>query len=116
MQYPIQIIFQRTDAVIESEAAVFEAIGRLESFCDHIVGCEVFIRGPEASDQNIYVVSLKVRTPDCEITVNGDRRAAPEHRELRRALDDAFSHAERELRSLSLPLCTCSGRATRLIA
>jgi hypothetical protein len=107
MQYPIEVILQRTDDTPEVEEAAFQAVGQLAQFCDHILGCQVFIRGPAASDDGVYVVNLKVRTPDCEITIAGARRRNEAHRELSAALRDAFGQAARELRALALPLCTC---------
>jgi hypothetical protein len=109
MQYPVEVILQRTAGSAEVEACVFDAVGQLEEFCDHILGCQVFICGPDATDAGIFAVNLKVRTPDCEITIAGHRRRDCAHRDLRSALHDAFSHAERELRALALPLCSCSG-------
>ena len=109
MQYPVEVILQRTAGTPELEASVFEAVGQLEELCDYILGCQVFIRGPAASDQGVYVVSLKLRTPDCEITIAGNRQSDPTHVVLESALRDAFAQARRELHALALPLCTCSG-------
>ena len=108
MQYPVEVILQRAQASPDIGASVFDAVSGLEHFCDHILGCQVFVRGPEASDDGVYVVSLKIRTPDAEITIAGSRLNNPEHRSLQAALRDAFAQARRELHLLALPLCTCS--------
>lgn len=108
MQYPIELICQRTPPTHEVEADVFEAIRQLGGYCDHITGCQVLIRGPAHSDDGAYTVSLKLRTPDAEMTIAGGRPGRPEHRSLKLALRDAFAQAY-ELRMLELPLCSCSG-------
>lgn len=109
MRYPIEVILQRCESLPDAEADVFASIAQLEEFCDHILRCQVFIRGPSAGDEQVYGVNLIVCTPDAEITISGGRSSCREHRDLRRALDDAFAQAARGLHELALPLCTCSG-------
>lgn len=115
MRYPVELICQRTPPTPEVEAEVFDAIQQLEGYCDHITGCQVLVRGPSASASG-YTVSLKLRTPDAEMTIAGGRRNAPERCSLKLALREAFAQAAYELRMLDLPLCSCRGATTTLHA
>lgn len=107
MQHPIELILENTAATPEIEASVFEAVGRLERFCDHITACQVFIKGPATG--NGYAVRLKVCTPECEVLVTGRGRNDSASGTLRHVLQDAFARAECELSELGEPHCICSG-------
>jgi hypothetical protein len=109
MHYPVEVILQRTASTPELERSVFDAVRQLEEYCDRILGCQVFIRGPTAGDEGVYVVSLRLRTRDCEITIAGGRRTDPAHAEFGAALRSAFLQAKRELSSLASPMRMCRG-------
>jgi hypothetical protein len=116
MHYPVKLILQRVPDSPALEASVFDAVRQLEQFCDYILGCQVFIRGPEASDDGVYAVNLTLRTPDSEITVAESRLRHPEHRNVETALSDAFVRARQELRKLEVPACACGARSSPLPA
>lgn len=106
MQCPVTLVLDRVPDARPLEANVFDAIRQLEQFCDRIQGCHVLIRGPEASDDGIYAINLKLRTPGREVTIGEHRIPDPEHRDLKAALRDTFARARQELRKLDLPLCS----------
>lgn len=99
MYHPVQLILQRVPASPALEASVFEAVRHLERVCDFIRGCQVFIRGPEASDDGVYCINLKLRTRDGEITIAESRARHPEHRDVNVALRETFVRAQRVLDS-----------------
>jgi hypothetical protein len=107
MHYPVKLILQRVQASAAIEASVFDAVTHLEHSCDYILGCQVFIRGPEVGDDGVYAVSLTLRTSDREITIAESRVRNPEHRDIQAALRDTFVRAGHELRKLDLPQCSC---------
>ena len=111
MQFPIKVLFQGAAAPPEVEASVLEAVAQMEDFCGHITGCQVFLYGPAANDDQSLMISLKLWTPDAEITIAGGRPHNPERRGLKAALQDAFTRAHRELSMLELPQCTCKPAA-----
>lgn len=108
MKHPIELILANTAATLEIEARVFDAVGRLERFCDHITGCQVFIRGPAAS-QGGYAISVKVRTSEHEVLVASEPCNDVSCNDLRDVLHDAFSRTEHRLSEIAPSHCICSG-------
>jgi hypothetical protein len=106
MPYPIKVMFQGAAAPPEVEANVFEAVAQLEKFCGHILGCQVFVYGLTCSDDQTFMVSVKLWTTDAEITIAGGRSDNPERHDLEAALHDTFARAHRELSLLELPQCS----------
>jgi hypothetical protein len=115
MHCPVTLVFERVPESLALEASVFDAIRHLEQFCDHIMSCHALIRGPEVSGDGIYVIDLKLRTPEREITIEHGGHPNPEHRNVDAALRDTFALARQELCKQAPPLCSgCLAEASQL--
>ncbi len=99
MQLPLQIAFHNLEKSAEVEKIIRDKAGKLDSFCDHIMGCRVVVEAPHHHhlQGNLYQIRIDLTVPGEEIVVN---REPPQHtasQDLEVAIRDAFDAAGRQL-------------------
>jgi ribosome-associated translation inhibitor RaiA len=115
MTLPVRIEFRNLDASPVVQRWIGEAVAKLETFFDRIIGCRVLVEVPHLHRRrgSPYVVKIELSVPGREIVVQhqpsqgsslrASGRAAKRfdvqapHKNLRRAIDDAFRRAGRQL-------------------
>ena len=100
MQKPLQINFRHMDPSAAAEARIREEVGKLESFCDQIVGCHVTFEAPHQHHHQgkLYSVRIDVTVPGKEIVVNREHHDKHAHEDPYVAIRDAFNAMQRQLR------------------
>lgn len=81
------------------EAVVQERAGKLEQFCDEIIGCRVMIESPHKHHHkgNLYHLRIDVTVPDDEIVVARSPDEHHAHEDPYVAVRDAFDSVRRQL-------------------
>ena len=104
MQIPLELSFRNIEPRPEIESRIRDKVGRLEKFCDHIIGCRVAIERPHehASAGNPYRVRIDLTVPPGhEVVVDERPRANALSDELITVIGAAFRTAERQLKELN---------------
>ncbi|MHC4940266.1 MAG: HPF/RaiA family ribosome-associated protein [Planctomycetota bacterium] len=99
MQIPVQVTFRDMHHSDLIEADIEERAGRLERFYDKITSCRVVVSAPHVRQHGgqLYRVAIELTVPGKEIVVNRDPGLDHAHEDLKVALRDAFSAAQRRL-------------------
>jgi ribosome-associated translation inhibitor RaiA len=99
MQLPLQIAFDNMSRSEVIEKMVRKKAAKLDTFCDHIMGCRVVVAAPHRRHRhgNQYQVRIDLTVPDGEIVVNREPPEHTAHKEVAVALRDAFDSARRQL-------------------
>lgn len=94
MQLPLQITARDFELTYAIEAAIREKAGKLDNFCNRIMGCRVMIEIPHRHHQKGCLYHVRI-----DMTVPGGRLVAKRepHVDLYVALRDAFDAARRQL-------------------
>jgi cold shock CspA family protein len=99
MKLPVQISFRNLPRSKEIEDTIYEQAARLDGFCDRIMSCRVVVDVPHRhhADGNLYHLRIDLTVPGEELAVNREPSEHAAYRDLRLAIDDAFSTAARLL-------------------
>jgi cold shock CspA family protein/ribosome-associated translation inhibitor RaiA len=99
MQIPMQITFRGFPPSEAVEHDVRMHAGRLDRFCDRIVGCRVMIEAPHRHQHQgkLFHVRIDLTVPGGEIVVNREPAAHHAHEDVHVAIRDAFDAARRQL-------------------
>lgn len=99
MQKPPEITFRKMDPSPALEADVRERIGKLEKFCDEIIGVSVAIEAPHKHSHkgNLYHLRVDVTVPGDEIVVQRTPDDEQAHQDPYVTVRDAFDAVRRQL-------------------
>jgi cold shock CspA family protein/ribosome-associated translation inhibitor RaiA len=99
MQLPLQVSFRHMEPSKAIVEIVREKAARLDTFADHIIGCQVVV-GPAGKHHrhgNLYAVRIDLTVPGEELAVTREPGRHAEYKDLQVALRDAFDAARRQL-------------------
>lgn len=101
MQLPLQVTFRdmpRSEAV---ETKIREKTDKLGKFYDRIMSCRVVVQAPHLHHHQgkLYSIRIDITVPNGELVVSRDHHDDHSHEDLYVALRDAFSAAERQLKT-----------------
>jgi ribosomal subunit interface protein len=99
MEHVPEITFRNMNRTDWVEDEVRQKIEKLEQFHDRIERCHVVIEVPHRQHRKgeHYVVRIDLRVPGGEIVVNRDPTEHESYTDVRVAIRDAFSAAQRQL-------------------
>jgi len=99
MQQPLQITFRNMDASAAIEDDIRDKAGKLEQFCDQIMGCRVMVEALHRHHHkgHLYHLRIDLTVPGHEIVVSRDPAKHQAHEDPYVAVRDAFDAARRQL-------------------
>lgn len=99
MQQPLQIVWRGMETSPALEAKIRERVKKLESFCDHIIGCRVVVEQLHRRKRrgNLFNVRVDVTVPGTELVVDHEHRKDHAHEDAFVAARDAFDAMRRQL-------------------
>ena len=99
MQLPLQITFRNMESSVAIESRVRERASKLDTVCDHIMGCRVVIEAPHRHHHKgkLYHVRIDLTVPQGELVVSREPKDNHAHEDVYVAIRDAFKAAERQL-------------------
>ena len=99
MQQPLQIVWRGMEPSPALEANIREWVGKLEKFCDHIIGCRVVVEQLHRHKHrgNLFNVRVEIGVPGTDIVVGHEHRKDHGHEDVYVAARDAFQAARRRL-------------------
>lgn len=101
MQTPLQITFRDMDSSPALEAAIRQALDKLEEHCQRITSCKVVVQSPHKHQLHgrLFQVTVDLTVPGREIVVARSHEDRGEHEDAHLAVRDAFRAARRSLES-----------------
>jgi ribosome-associated translation inhibitor RaiA len=101
MQTPLQITFRDMDSSPALEAAIRQALDKLEEHCQRITSCKVVVQSPHKHQLHgrLFQVTVDMTLPGREIVVARSHEDRGEHEDAHLAVRDAFRAARRALES-----------------
>ena len=102
MQIPVDISFRNMDHDDKVEEAIHQRVGKLESYCDWIVGCHVVVESPHHSHRKGSLFNVRIHMtvpPRGDIAVNREQHENHGHEDVYIAIRDAFNAARRQLKT-----------------
>jgi ribosomal subunit interface protein len=99
MQQPLQIVWRGMETSPALEANIRERVKKLETFCDHIVGCRVVVEQLHRHKRrgNLFNVRVNVTVPGTELVADHVHRKNHAHEDAFVAARDAFDAMRRQL-------------------
>lgn len=99
MQQPLQIVWRGMETSPALEENIRERVIKLESFCDHIIGCRVVVEQLHRHKHrgNCFNVRVDVSVPGTELIVDHAQRGDHAHEDAFVAARDAFDAMRRQL-------------------
>lgn len=99
MQKPLEISFRHMQPSPTLESAIRERAGKLEKFCEDIIGCHVTVEAPHKHHRKgkLYLVRIDVTVPGLTIAAGYGRDAHHAHEDAFVAVRDAFDSMRRQL-------------------
>lgn len=99
MQQPVQIVWRGMDASPALEADIREKVDKLETFCDHIIGCHVVVEQLHRHKQrgNLFNVHVDVTVPGATLVAGRGHHRDHAHEDAYVAARDAFNAIKRQL-------------------
>jgi ribosomal subunit interface protein len=103
MKLPLQVTFRNMSASPALEADVREKAGKLDQFCDQIMGCRVVVEAHHHHHRqgNLYHVRIDITVPDGEIVISREHDQHHSHEDVYVAVRDAIKAARRQLEDYS---------------
>jgi ribosomal subunit interface protein len=99
MQQPLQIDWRGMDPSPALEANIRERVDKLETFCDHIIGCRVVVEQVHRHKHrgNLFNLRVDVSVPGKTLVVDHEHRKDHAHEDAFVAARDAFEAMKRQL-------------------
>jgi ribosome-associated translation inhibitor RaiA/cold shock CspA family protein len=99
MKTPLQVAFRNLERSEAVEAKVRERAGKLETYCDCILGCRVVVEARHKHHHrgNHYHVRVDVTVPDGEFVANREPDEHHAYTDVYVAIRDAFDAVRRQL-------------------
>ena len=99
MQQPLQIVWRGMETSPALEAKIRERVKKLETFCDHIIGCRVVVEQLHRHKRrgNLFNIRVDVTVPGTELVANHEHRKDHAHEDAFVAARDAFDAMRRQL-------------------
>ena len=99
MKLPLQINFRNMEGSEAMKANIEERAGKLDQFCDQIMGCRVMVEAQHRHHQagNLYHVRIDITVPGKELVVSREPHEHHSHTDAYVAIRDAFNAARRQL-------------------
>jgi hypothetical protein len=99
MPIPLQITFLQTPPSAALEADIRERADALETFCDRIVGCRVFVEAPTRHHRKggLFHVRIELDVPGAHLVVGHSPEQRTTHEDGPIAVRDAFRALRRRL-------------------
>lgn len=99
MQQPLQIVWRGMDPSPALEANIRERVKKLETFCNHMIGCRVVVEQLHRHKHrgNLFNVRVDADVPGRRLVVNHEHRKDHAHEDAFVAARDAFDAMKRQL-------------------
>ncbi|AWK89357.1 HPF/RaiA family ribosome-associated protein [Azospirillum thermophilum] len=99
MRLPLQIVFRNMDPSPALDFIIREQAGKLERFCQDIMGCRVIVESPHRHQYKgkLYEVRIVLTVPQAELVTSRQGPEDQAHEDPRVAIRDAFDAMRREL-------------------